>query len=669
VIDRLSSTQLGLLGFAIVAAVGTWAATAVYGYGISAVQRRPLARYPSVIVEAAPPVVTVGDVVPPGVVAAHLAHIGFVDVQSDEPRTFTSRSGDTIRIASGTPTGPQETTIRWRGFEVVEIQVNGVSAASVTLEAESIVRREVQGGAMLMQDERPLVYFQATPIIDALLASEDAAFWDHQGIDLKRLPFVWWLGGGASTLTQQVARMVVLMDRERTVGRKLREMGAAMAIERRYGKRAVLRAYLNGAYLGSVEGWQIRGFQAASQYMLGQPDARKLSVSQAATLVAMLNRPLVYLNDWTAGSSDRLRRQRDRVIRLMAVADPGRYPPAIVEQATQESVFLTPARPDAELWHASRHYLDYLRLAQPTSAGATLTSLVPSWQRAAVEAVTSGITTLERQHPLQRGKLDAALVAIDPESGEVVAMVGGVRPYGQSQFNRATEARRSAGSLVKAFVYLAAIRDGRWSASTLIEDRPYSLKVGPRTWTPLNYSDTYSGWITLTQALARSSNVAAARVAEDIGFDRVAAAWSTAIGRTVPASPALTLGATDVTPLEVARAYRTFARPQSGDRPAAAVREMLREVVRTGTASAARQTCVALKPAGKTGTSNDERDAWFVGFGTEGPIVVVWVGRDDNQPIGLTGSQAALPIWINFMEQLSCNPRWSGMQSKPLVLP
>ncbi|MCC6990930.1 MAG: hypothetical protein IT181_18125, partial [Acidobacteria bacterium] len=292
----------------------------------------------------------------------------------------------------------------------------------------------------------------------------------------------------------------------------------------------------------------------------------------------------------------------------------------------------------------------------------------------------------------------AALVALDPRTGEILALVGG-RSYSQSQFNRATGARRQPGSVFKPFVYLAAFdkaaADGRTDVTpaSLVLDEPTTWTAAEGDWTPGNYDNEYDGMITLRRALALSRNIAAIKVAEQAGFDTVAALWTrTGIGKTpLKGYPSIALGVFELTPLEVAEAFTTFAtlgtqrRPRALSRVVAGgkvlatpappdkavaspavtylVTNMMRSVISEGTAASARAAGFALDAAGKTGTTNDLRDAWFVGFTPE-LLTVVWVGLDDNQILGLSGAQSALPIWTAFMKRAT-----AGRANVPFAVP
>jgi penicillin-binding protein 1B len=306
-------------------------------------------------------------------------------------------------------------------------------------------------------------------------------------------------------------------------------------------------------------------------------------------------------------------------------------------------------------------------------------------QRAALDAVRNGLANVDKLLARRKKKPQSAqvvLLAIDPRSGEILAMVGG-RSYNQSQYNRAIEARRQPGSVFKPFVFLAAFERAAqegWTDLTpasLTLDEPATFTFDDQVWEPKNY-DEYDGEVTLRRALAMSRNLGTIRVGERIGFDKIASLWrQVGVGTTPKGYPSITLGVFELTPMEVAQAYTLFTNGgsvrtlqainhvQAGTKtlkPADSklrnvaqsdttylVTNMMRSVLSEGTGAGARANGFRLDAAGKSGTTNDLRDAWFVGFTPE-LLTVVWVGFDDNQPLGLTGSTAALPIWTEFMK-------------------
>jgi penicillin-binding protein 1B len=311
-------------------------------------------------------------------------------------------------------------------------------------------------------------------------------------------------------------------------------------------------------------------------------------------------------------------------------------------------------------------------------------------QRVAQDAVRNGLTRVDKllSRRKRKGRAEAALIAVDPRNGEILAFVGG-RSYNQSQYNRAIKSRRQPGSIFKPFVYLTAFEQaaalGRTdlTPATIIQDEPETFAFEDQVWSPANYQDEYEGPITLRRALAMSRNLATIHVAEMAGYDNIANLWKKMGVGTVPQPyPSIALGVFEATPFEIATAYTIFPnmgtlRPlnhllkitrggdditKTGKASARSPREiarpdttflvtnMMRSVINEGTGNGVRTAGFTLDAAGKTGTTNDLRDAWFVGFTPE-LLTVVWVGFDDNQPVGLSGAQAALPIWTEFMKR------------------
>jgi penicillin-binding protein 1B len=311
------------------------------------------------------------------------------------------------------------------------------------------------------------------------------------------------------------------------------------------------------------------------------------------------------------------------------------------------------------------------------------TTLDMHLQKLAQDAVREGLGRVDEiLLKRKRQRAQAALVALDPHTGEILALVGG-RSYNQSQFNRAINANRQPGSVFKPFVFLAAferaLAEGRTdiTPASVVIDEPTTWEFNEQSWTPANYDGEYEGAITLRRALALSRNIVTIKVAEAAGYDQVAGLWRRVGAGTPPRPyPSIALGVFEATPLQVASAYTLFANggtirapnpisrivsagkdvpiqvdaPREVSRPDTTflVTNMLRSVINEGTGAGARAAGFTLDAAGKSGTTNDLRDAWFVGFTPE-LLTVVWVGLDDNQPVGLTGTQAALPIWTSFM--------------------
>jgi penicillin-binding protein 1B len=531
----------------------------------------------------------------------------------------------------------------------------------------------------------------------AVIAIEDHRFYDHVGVDwigTTRAVFSNLFGSkkylsGGSTITQQLVRNTFLSsmwgqakatEKGGLAGlkRKLTEQLMSVALERRLSKDKILELYLNDVYLGQRGSFNIHGVPEAARLFFGK-DVSNLTLVEAATIAGVIQAPPHYSPFQHA---DRARDRRNVV--LHAMADAGYISPDAAERASHEPVQIVQRALESE----APYFIDYLtqEIQERTKAAGAVdvySTLDLHLQRIAQDAVRDGLTKVEAILSRRRPRVpQAALIAIDPRTGEILAMVGG-RSYNQSQFNRAISARRQPGSVFKPFVYLAAferaLADGRTdlTPATVVTDEPTSFTFNDQIWTPTNYENKYDGPITLRHALAHSRNIATIKVAESIGFDNVAALWRRiGVGAQPKGYPSIALGVFEATPLEIATAYTIF--PDGGairtlrgvlrivsggaeipievppDKVVARkdttflVTNMMRSVLNEGTAAAARANGFTLDAAGKTGTTNDLRDAWFVGFTPE-LLTVVWVGLDDNQPIGLSGAQAALPIWTQFM--------------------
>ena len=525
----------------------------------------------------------------------------------------------------------------------------------------------------------------------AVLAIEDRRFYEHPGVDVIRTvgAVLTNLRGdrpylvGGSTLTQQLVKNSFL-TREKTIRRKLSEQLMAVILERRLTKDEILELYLNEVYLGQRGSFAIHGVAEAARMFFGK-DVANVTLAEAATIAGVIQAPPAYS---PFRAPQRSRERRNVVLRSMVEA--GYVPAAEGDRAAAEPLVTVSGGVDAEAPYfvdlVSQAFVEqYPALADGTRAVEVHTTLDPYLQRLAQDALRKGLVRVDEQLAKKKRHTGAqgALVALDPRTGEVRALVGG-KSYGQSQFNRVTAARRQPGSVFKPFVYLAAFeyaaQQGRTdlTPATIVVDEPTSFFIGEEEWTPGNYNDEYDGPITLRRALAMSRNVATAKVAEFVGFGRIAALWRQVGTTTQPrAYPSIALGVFEATPWEIAQAFtvfpnlgelrtlKTIARitsDGSGVAPPARaparriartdttflVRDMMRSVVNEGTGAGARAAGFSHDAAGKTGTTNDLRDAWFVGF-TPDLLTVVWVGFDDNTAIGLSGSQAAVPIWAEFM--------------------
>ncbi len=527
-------------------------------------------------------------------------------------------------------------------------------------------------------------------MVQAVLAIEDRRFYDHPGVDLIGFARAMltnafgnkgYLGGG-STITQQLVKNMFLTP-EKTIRRKLKEQYMALIIERRLTKDQILELYLNDVYLGQRGSFAIHGVGEGARLFYGK-DVSNLTLTEAATLAGVIQTA----RHSPFKSMERARERRNVVLGTMVEA--GFITQEVAERAGREPVVIAQRALDTE----APYFVDYIgqqlqeRFADLISSPKRLdvyTTLDLSLQRLAQDAIRDGLGQVDQiLARRKRRPAQAALVAIDPRTGDLLAMVGG-RSYNQSQYNRAVSARRQPGSTFKPFVYLAAFEraadEGRTDltpASTVV-DEPTEFSFDEQTYTPRNYDNEYDGAITFRRALALSRNIAAVKVAEATGFDRVAALWRR-VGQGTPARPypSIALGVFEASPVELATAYnlfpnlgvirplRSIARvdqegraitpPEEKTRRVARedttflVLNMMRSVINEGTGAGARAAGFAADAAGKSGTTNDLRDAWFVGFTPE-ILTVVWVGLDDNQPVGLSGTQAALPIWTAFMKR------------------
>jgi penicillin-binding protein 1B len=575
-----------------------------------------------------------------------------------------------------------------RGLRVIEVaDISGdTDVSGAELEPELLTGVGESG----FERRRPLALVDMSRfMLPAVLAAEDHRFFDHGGLDLFAMGRAAAVNAsrgeiaqGASTLTQQLVKNLALGP-ERTWRRKIREGALALAIERRYPKEKILEAYLNTVYLGQRGRAAILGVGAAAQSYWGK-DAQRLSLAESALLAGMIRAPNRYS---PAEHPERAQRRRDAVLRRMH--ELGMIDGPSLEAALAER---THVRPGAGLPSQAPFFLDYVRAATGAQLGAgsprIYTTLDPALQRAAEAAVARGLDRLESAYRSVRRspsgeRAQVALVALDPATGEVRALVGG-RDYELSAFNRVTHAHRQPGSAFKPFVFLAALRRGpagqppAVTPASLVEDLPIELETPKEMWVPRNFEDRFDGLITVRQALERSSNVAAVRLAQAVGLDSVVRTARDVgfTNRMIPV-PAMALGSFEVTPLELAAAYATLANGgtlvnphgvrtverRAGDSSASTKRggvsrlspeeaylltHLLRGVMDRGTGAAARALGLGGAVAGKTGTTNDTRDAWFAGYSPR-LVTVVWVGFDDGASLGLSGARAALPIWTDFM--------------------
>jgi 1A family penicillin-binding protein len=531
----------------------------------------------------------------------------------------------------------------------------------------------------------------------AFVATEDRRFYEHRGLDWRALGRaamrnVTSLGvrEGFSTITMQVARNTFIARRsaiERSLGRKLLELRYARLIEHALSKDQILELYLNAIYLGNG----VYGVEAASRDLFGKR-IRDISLAEGAMLAALPKGPSSYT---PRRDRSRALARRNLVLGLMRrerYIDTRAYNRAHSERLTIARTSWRPVVPDESYAVGiARMVVDSVlrSLGESATTGGDLvvyTTIDFTAQRVAERVIRRHAESIDRdeggwEHDAKEGdRVEGALVAIDPRTGDLRAVVGG-RRYERGTFNRAFSARRQPGSAFKPFVYAAALGAG-FSPATIVDDDPVSIDNGGRVWTPANFDDEYAGRVTLRDALLHSRNAATVRVSRAVGEERVVQlAHANGIGSPLPAVPALALGAVEVTPLELAAAYAPFAngglrveprlvrrieRASGGvlwtdeilrtavmdPRDAFQLTSMLRSVVDGGTGHALREMGVEGQVAGKTGTTNDGTDVWFVGYS---PTLVasVWFGFDRPKSLGwgATGGRLAAPAWAEFYLQ------------------
>jgi penicillin-binding protein 1B len=671
------------------------AITVLVGGGLVIYSARALSRFErlearrSTVLYAAPPVLR------PGVNVSALDLAGILGRQGYRETRNAGASGQFSRSESAweiNVAGAPRVTLAVSGGRITGLRQGDTAVQSVALPPELLA----SAGADMGENIRPVRLPDVPQLLrDAVLVTEDVRFYEHGGVDPRGIVRALWanvrkgrVAEGGSTITQQLVKSR-LLNPERTLARKINEALLSTALEWRYSKDQILEAYLNEIYLGQSGGSAVRGVGAASRAYFGK-EVHQLALPEAALLAGMIRGPNNYS---PVANPDRARERRDVVLTRMR--DLGKISEADYRRARKEPVR---ARTTPANGLMAPYFVDYVRAELERNGDIDLadlhgvrvyTTLDPVLQRLAETAVVKGMDRLETLRPRLRRKspeerLQVAMIVLDPATGQVRALVGG-RDYRASQFNRAVLARRQPGSAFKPFVYLAALtprKEGAlFTAASLIEDAPITVMVDGKPWTPKNYDDRYEGRVTVRRALEGSLNTATVRVAQAVGLP-VVIETARSLGMEVELKPvpALTLGVFEITPLALARAYLPLAngglvpsgggvvetvadeggralwsasreaRPVIGAAEAYVVTSLLEGVINVGTAASARAAGVPGAVAGKTGTTNEGRDAWFVGY-SPNLLALVWVGFDDGTPAGLSGAEGALPIWSDFMRQ------------------
>jgi len=629
---------------------------------------------------AAPGRISRGQRISQNDLVARLERVGYQE--GEQPSEFAAGSyslkADTVEMrTSPFVTGdqlPARLSIRFKNNEVTHMEdgENHEELATVFLPAQMLTE-DINAKK---QTRRPTSYDELpSHLVNALLSIEDRRFYEHSGIDLMgiaRALYTNFVHGrieqGGSTITQQLMKDQFLSS-ERTYRRKIAEAMMSIAIERRLTKQQILALYCDRVYLGHSGNVSIYGFKQAAMTLFGK-NLSQLSLSEAACLAGLTQAP----NRYSLHSSLDSAISRRNIV-LDAMVDSKKISTAEASAAKEEQLAILPPQ---ELDDTSAPYfVDYLkrelgRFEFKDEEWPQLrieTTLDVDLQQAANQAISKHLNRSKKSSP------EAALIAIDPHSGEILAMVGG-SDYSTSQLNRATDASRQPGSVFKPIVYAAALSRGLSPAMTFT-NAPQKFEYSYNAvYKPENFRQSYSyQQVTLREAIVRSLNVVAVQAAMQTGLDRVAD-MADRVGLPRPdLYPSMALGAFEATPFDVARAYTVFA--DDGNRvdplairsiksngevvktcvatksmvltPSIAylVTDTLSDVVNRGTASRIRSLGYRGPAAGKTGTS---RDAWFVGY-TPKLLVVVWVGNDDNHDLGVTGGEAAVPIWTDFVKR------------------
>ena len=654
---------------------------------------------------SAPEHISAGQAWGPEDLTGYLTRVGYRPIQDENAiGQFTVRE-NTVDIRPSKLSyfaGSNALAVQFRGKSIRSIKPLSGGTDLDTAEIEPELITNLFDSA---REKRRPVPYEDLPVmlVDAILSAEDKRFFEHGGFDFIRIAGAAWADlrhtsqhyQGASTITMQVARTFFLST-ERNWRRKVAEAMISVELEQRFNKQQIFELYANEVYLGNRGSFGIRGFSEASVAYFGK-DLRQLTLPECAYLAGIIRAPNYY------SSADRHPERgvqaRDRVLTQMLdnkyineedLKDAKTAPLKIIRTSTSGSE--APYFVDMVKDHLLDKYSESELLSENFRV---YTTLDPALQRAAVAAIDAGMKNVDvllakkyekwKRDQAKKGGNDAipqaqvALVALDPRTGEIKAVIGG-RDYGQSQLNHAL-ARRQPGSVFKPFVYAAAFDnavDGVQpivTPATTIDDEPTTFEFDGKEYTPNNYGERFMGRVTVRDALTNSLNVATVKVAELIGYGRVVqVARKMGLGTNIQPTPAVALGAYEMTPIDVAAAYTTFATmgtraepqflhvvvnadgtplekftPQThlalDPRVAFLVDSLLKDVLNKGTGAGVRARGFTLPAAGKTGTS---RDGWFAGF-TSNLLCVIWIGFDDNRDLGFTGGVVAGPIWADFM--------------------
>jgi penicillin-binding protein 1B len=665
---------------------------------------------------AIPRVVRVGEQISARDIAANLRHAGYSEADGQSRLGSFRLLNSSIQISPGPESyhSPEPATIRIQDGQVASITGKSGELSAYELEPQMITSLFDAG----QRSKRQLVKYDEIPkvMVDAVLAIEDRRFFEHNGVNFIRLGEAAWIDfthqrheQGGSTITMQLSRAFFLSP-EKTVRRKFVEMLIAIQLEHRFSKQQIFEFYANRVDLGQRGSFTISGFAEASRAYFNK-DLKDITLPEAALLAGLIQAPS-YLSPYR--HPERALERRNVVLDTMMETH------AITKEQAEKAK-ATPlklAPPNVEASDAP-YFVDLVRDTVISKLNERelneqsyriYTTLDPDLQKAAAEAVAAGIKLVDDQVNRRRtqrtkvgpGKYETkvqpgpeaqvALVAMDPHTGEVLALVGG-RNYGFSQLDHAM-AKRPTGSIFKPFVYAAAINTGIDGASpvltpsTIVQDQPETFAYGDQIYEPRNYKEEYHGAVTARYALAMSLNNATVSLAQQVGYDKVADLARAAGINSVKPTPAMALGAYDATPLEMTAAYTVFAnggqrissrmlnsvRNAAGDvvldftpeqrqvldpRVAYVMTDMMEGVMNFGLGyTAVRLRGFEAPAAGKTGSSHD---GWFAGY-TSNLLCVVWVGFDDYSDLRLSGALSAAPIWTEFMKKAQTIPHYADMK-------
>jgi penicillin-binding protein 1B len=597
--------------------------------------------------------------------------------------------------------------------------VNGVADLEKRTQVETVNLEPKMLSTVAAEGDgrRRTVTFQDLPphLVKAITVTEDRAFFEHYGVNFRGIARALWRryedtedsplsNQGGSSITQQLVKNLLLSN-DPTFERKATEAFMSVILETRLSKEKIFTLYANQIYLGQQQGVSIYGVGEAANVYFGK-DVSQLTLPEAAFIAGIIRSPNRY---GPYKNPERVEERRNQVIDSMREAGEITEQQAIEARATKLVLKPITGRKDLQgMQYFSQYVIEELPkvTADPEALQhyRVYTSIDPDLQRIAYNTVANRLEKLDKYYPKkQKGNLNAALVAMRPKTGEIVAIVGG-RDYEQSQFNRATSAMRQPGSAFKPFVYATAINSAYdtssrvFTAATIFKDEKKIFAAGRETYSPNNYGDFFSNKeTTLRDALVKSKNTITVDLGMQLNIGKVMnLAHKAGMPKVERAYPSMALGTAEATPLQVATAYTSFAnlgdrvapmpitKVAAGDgstvaapqadrknviRPDVAyvMNDMLKDVINRGTAAQVqgwgfRNVAGKTAFAGKTGTS---RDGWFAGFTPE-LVVVVYVGFDDNDDLGMKGSDSAMPIWADFMkEALQIHPEWNGDWSMP----